>query len=155
MMGSSPLALAVRPSAAKESLVETREEMVAETVTVTATGSAKSAAARSSRRFDRTLGFWLGAVALGTVGCILGAHLAYPHWVAVTVSVLWWGIFLGCFGGSIGGLLGLWAEQTSPKQKKNKSRADSTNRGRIGLGLSRARSTYSHGTGSTRKRAEV
>jgi hypothetical protein len=36
----------------------------------------------------------------------------YRHPVAVTANVLWWGIFLGCLGGSLGALLGLWAERT-------------------------------------------
>jgi hypothetical protein len=63
-------------------------------------------------RFDRTLGFWLGGAVLGTAGCIAGASMPYRHPVAVTANLLWWGIFLGCLGGSIGALLGLWAEQT-------------------------------------------
>ena len=71
-------------------------------------------AANPPRRFSRvTIGFWLGGIALGTTGCVLGACLPYRHPVAVTISVLWWGIYLGCFGASIGALLGLWAEQVS------------------------------------------
>ena len=66
---------------------------------------------RLRRRFDRTIGFWLGGALLGVGGCILGICLPYRHPVAVTLSVLWWGIYLGCFGASIGALLGLWAEQ--------------------------------------------
>jgi hypothetical protein len=66
-------------------------------------------------RFDRIdLGFWLGGFALGTAGCILGAFPPYRHPVAVTVSVLWWGIVMGCFGASIGALLGLWMGRTPP-----------------------------------------
>jgi hypothetical protein len=38
--------------------------------------------------------------------------MPYRHPVAVTANVLWWGIFLGCLGASIGALFGLWAEQT-------------------------------------------
>jgi hypothetical protein len=46
--------------------------------------------------------------------------MPYRHPVAVTISVLWWGIYLGCFGASLGALLGLWAEQTSaPSQRVN------------------------------------
>src|SRR5262249_16866855 len=78
--------------------------------TVPKIGSAESAAANPRRRFGRTLGFWLGVLVLGMAGCILGARLAYPHLVARTISVLWCGIFLGCFGASTGGLLGLWAD---------------------------------------------
>jgi hypothetical protein len=64
------------------------------------------------RRLGRiTIGFWLGGIVLGTGGCILGVCMPYSHPVAVTISVLWWGIYLGCFGASVGALLGLWAEQ--------------------------------------------
>jgi len=72
-------------------------------------GRAQPGAARRLR-FDRTLGFWLGGFVLGTAGGILGGCLPYHHPVAVTISVLWWGIYFGCFGASIGALLGLWAE---------------------------------------------
>jgi hypothetical protein len=69
-------------------------------------------------RFDRTLGFCLGGAVFGTAGCFLGAWMPYRHPVAVTVNVLWWGIFLGCLGASLGALLGLGAEQMkSPSQQ--------------------------------------
>jgi hypothetical protein len=47
--------------------------------------------------------------------------MPYRHPVAVTISVLWWGIYFGCFGASIGALLGLWAEQTPapPSQRSD------------------------------------
>jgi hypothetical protein len=69
---------------------------------------------RASRRprLGPTLGFWLGGAVLGTAGCIVGAWMPYRHPVAVTANVLWWGLFLGCLGASLGALLGLWAEQT-------------------------------------------
>ena len=63
------------------------------------------------RRFNRAVGFWVGGIILGMSGCFLGASLPYHHPVGVLVSVLWWGPYLGCFGTSIGALLGLWAEQ--------------------------------------------
>jgi hypothetical protein len=65
-------------------------------------------------RFDRTVGFWLGAAVLGTVGCCVGFAMPYRHPVAVTASVLWWGVLLGCLGGSVCAVLGLWAEPTRP-----------------------------------------
>ena len=58
-----------------------------------------------------TIGFWLGGGLLGTGGGLLGVGLPDHHPAAVALSVLWWGIYLGCFGASIGALLGLWAEQ--------------------------------------------
>jgi hypothetical protein len=66
------------------------------------------------RRFDRVaLGFWLGGVVLGTGGCVLGACMHSRHPVGVAAGVIWWGIYLGCFGASLGALLGLWAERTT------------------------------------------
>jgi hypothetical protein len=71
-----------------------------------------AAAKPGRRRFNRAVGSWLGGVILGAGGCLLGACLPYKSGVGVTVGVLWWGIYCGCFGTSIGALLGLWAEQT-------------------------------------------
>jgi hypothetical protein len=140
-----------RAAGAEEGL-ETKGETAAEPE------PAEPATATPGRRFGRTLGFWLGAIALGTAGSLLGASMPYHHPVARTISVLWWGIFLGCFGGSLGALLGLWAEQTpAPSWKgseaagKSPGRADrpalppgtsgvlsGANRGSVGV---RARST--------------
>jgi hypothetical protein len=69
------------------------------------------AASAVHRRFNRTIGFWLGGVLLGAGGCLLGAAMPYKHPVAVAVSILWWGIYCGCLGASLGALLGLWAER--------------------------------------------
>jgi hypothetical protein len=67
------------------------------------------AAVESTRRGRNhvAIGFWLGGLALATVGCILGARMPCSHPVAVTISVLWWGVYLGCFGASIGAAVGL------------------------------------------------
>jgi hypothetical protein len=91
------------------------------------TGTGGRPGAFSRFRLDRTLGFWLGGAVLGTAGCILGAAMPYRHPVAVTANVLWWGIFLGCLGASIGALLGLWAEQKGrsppgPRRVRNANR---------------------------------
>jgi hypothetical protein len=70
------------------------------------------------RRYDRvTIGFWLGGFTLGLGGCILGASLPYSHPVGVTISVLWWGIYLGCFGASIGALFGLLTKRRSSSSR--------------------------------------
>jgi hypothetical protein len=73
---------------------------------------------RRGYRFDRTAGFWLGGIVVGVGGCILGSFMSHGHPVGEAMSVLWWGIYLGCFGASIGALLGLWAEPgpASPSQ---------------------------------------
>jgi hypothetical protein len=64
------------------------------------------------RRFDRiTLGFWLGGLALGTGGCLFGASLPCRYPVAGVISALWWGLFCGCFGASIGALFGVWMQR--------------------------------------------
>jgi hypothetical protein len=72
----------------------------------TANGERKSPA-RSPRLARPTIGFWLGGGLLGTAGCILGLCMPYHHPVAVVLSALWWGIYLGCFGGSVGALIAL------------------------------------------------
>src|SRR5262245_64215397 len=58
--------------------------------------------AGSPRLARSTIGFWVGGGLLGTGGCILGVCMPYHHPVAVVISVLWWGIYLGCFGASVG-----------------------------------------------------
>jgi hypothetical protein len=83
----------------------------------------------TGKRFHRlTIGFWLGGLALGTGGCLLGACTPYRHPVGVTVSILWWGIYLGCLGASIGagigGLFGRWWEQTPASPSHESDRGD-------------------------------
>jgi hypothetical protein len=38
--------------------------------------------------------------------------MPYEDPVGMAVSVLWWGIYFGCFGMNLGAQVGLWAEQT-------------------------------------------
>jgi hypothetical protein len=59
-----------------------------------------------------TVGFWLGGFALGIAGCSLGACLPHRQPVGAAISMLWWGVYLGCFGASIGALFGLWWDHT-------------------------------------------
>jgi hypothetical protein len=71
------------------------------------------------RRWSRiTLGFWLGGILFGTAGCILGASLSYHHPVARVISVLWWGIYWGCLGASLGALPGLFLERSSARDTR-------------------------------------
>src|SRR5438876_637762 len=78
-----------------------------------AAGNRERKSAGRGPRFARaTIGFWLGGVILGTVGCIFGVCMPYRHPVAVVLSAVWWGIYLGCFGGSVGALLSLWTTRT-------------------------------------------
>jgi hypothetical protein len=43
---------------------------------------------------------------MGIAGCVLGAYMPYQHPVGISISVLWWGIYLGCLGASIGAGVG-------------------------------------------------
>jgi len=67
--------------------------------------------ARSPRLDRLTIGFWLGGGVLGMGGCILGVCMPYHHPVAVMISALWWGIYLGCLGASVGALIALFTER--------------------------------------------
>ena len=60
-----------------------------------------------------TIGFWLGGGLLGPGGCILGICMPYHHPVAVVISALWWGIYLGCLGASVGALI-VWLTERAP-----------------------------------------
>jgi hypothetical protein len=64
------------------------------------------------RRFDRDRGALLGGVCFGVGGWFLGASMPCQHWDSVAISAIWWGIYMGCFGLSLGALLGLWAGST-------------------------------------------
>ena len=63
------------------------------------------------RRSGRAVGFWLGGILFAAGGCLFGATRAYEQPVGVAISAVWWSIYFGCFGTSIGALLGLWAEK--------------------------------------------
>jgi len=70
------------------------------------TPQGKPAASPSRPGFDRVvIGLCLGGLVLGAAGCILGALMPYRHPVAVTMSMVWWGVYCGCFGASIGALI--------------------------------------------------
>jgi hypothetical protein len=34
--------------------------------------------------------------------------MPYTHPVAIAISMIWWGIYIGCFGASLGALFGLF-----------------------------------------------
>src|SRR5262249_11440739 len=77
--------------------------------TGTARAERKRTSARLPRRSDRvSLGFWVGGATFGTAGCVAGYLMPYHHPVAIAVSVIWWGIYIGCFGASLGALVALF-----------------------------------------------
>jgi hypothetical protein len=89
-------------------------------------------------RFDRTFGFWLGGLILGTVGRLIGGNVPYDHPVAVTTSALWWGLCGSCLGASVGALLGFWAKRTaaspprgSPRGEESPALADGIDKPRL------------------------
>ena len=65
------------------------------------------------RRFDRVLlGLCLGGAVLGIAGCALGTLMPYRQPVAVALSALWWGIYLGGFGAAIGVIVAEFSGRT-------------------------------------------
>jgi hypothetical protein len=78
-------------------------------------------------RFGRaTIGFWLGGSLLGTGGCILGASMPYHHPVALVISALWWGIYLGCFGASVGALGAILTERPRGPRSGSQEKCDNS-----------------------------
>ena len=87
------------------------------------TGTARARRKRSvsepSRRFDRaSIGFWLGGATFATVGCIVGYCMPYHRPVAIAISMIWWGIYIGCLGASLGALIGLFT-RFAPARTEN------------------------------------
>ena len=77
------------------------------------------------RRFDRVIGLSFGGIVLGTGGCILGASMPYRHPVGITISMLWWGIYFGCFGMWLGAVLGASVERIRARlSQKSRAKAD-------------------------------
>jgi hypothetical protein len=68
----------------------------------------RAAAGPTGTRFNWVcIGFWLGGLALGTTGCLLGASIPCRHSVGVAICILWWGLYLGCLGASTGAAAGV------------------------------------------------
>jgi hypothetical protein len=69
---------------------------------------------------DRSaVGFWVGGFVLGVTGCVVGACMPYRHPLGVLCSALWWGVYLGCTGGSIVSLA-CWLTQRHPPAEARK-----------------------------------
>jgi hypothetical protein len=62
---------------------------------------------RRCRRDWVVIGFWLGGLGFGTLGAVVGLNMSHRHPALSAVSVFWWNFYLGCFGSSLGALLGM------------------------------------------------
>jgi hypothetical protein len=89
---------------------------------VTTGNEARPGAIRGRRLGRDTLGFWVGGVALGTAGGILGACVPSRYPVAVVLGVLWWGLYLGCLGAALGALCGFFTERDPPPAAQGSDR---------------------------------
>jgi hypothetical protein len=92
------------------------------------TGTAPKAATSSGRRLDWVaIGGRLGALFLGAVGVSVAASAPYRSPAGMAVSILWWALYCGCLGASLGALLGLWIQggqrPASPPAGASKPRA--------------------------------
>ena len=85
---------------------------------------ARKSVAHTGRLSPVTIGFWLGGAGMGIGGCLLGALMPYRHPVAAAISVLWWGIYFGCFGASVGALVGVFADRAPPRPAVRRERAE-------------------------------
>ncbi len=91
------------------------------TFALLAGGNSKRPNAARRAWFNPLVGFRVGGIVLGTAGCLLGAFIPYREPVAVAIGVLWWGVYLGSFGASVGALIALFSEGTPgpPSQRGN------------------------------------
>jgi hypothetical protein len=83
------------------------------------------------RRFNRIVGFWLGGFLLEVVGCLVGSCLPHHHRLVVTIGIHWWGFYLGCFGASLGALVGMWAEGSSAPPSPRQDSGDPEGTGSV------------------------
>jgi hypothetical protein len=77
------------------------------------------------RRDPITIGLFAGGLVLAAAGVTVAASYSYAHPVGLAVSMIWWGIYCGAFGASIGALPGLFTQRDRARSrvKKNPPRA--------------------------------
>jgi hypothetical protein len=77
------------------------------------------------RRWDPIrIGMVSGGLILGAVGVAVAASYSCTHPAGIAVSVIWWGIYYGAFGASIGALPGLFTQRARARTRaKEISRA--------------------------------
>ena len=80
------------------------------------------------RRWDPiTIGMLAGGLVLAAVGVAVAASYSYAHQAGLAVSMIWWGIYCGALGASIGALPGLFTQRDRARTREKKSTA------RVGL----------------------
>ena len=58
-----------------------------------------------------TIGMLAGGLILGVIGAAVAASYSYAHSAGLVVSLIWWAIFFGALGASLGALPGLFTQR--------------------------------------------
>jgi hypothetical protein len=58
-----------------------------------------------------TIGMLAGGLLLGALGVAVAASYSYAHAAGMVISLIWWGIYFGALGASIGALPGLFTQR--------------------------------------------
>ena len=74
------------------------------------------------RRWDPiTIGMLAGGLVLAAVGVAVAASYSYAHPAGLAVSMIWWGIYCGALGASIGALPGLFTQRHRARTRAKKN----------------------------------
>ena len=68
-----------------------------------------------------TIGMLAGGPVLAAVGVAVAASYSYTHPAGLAVSMIWWGIYCGAFGASIGALPGLFTQRHRARTRAKKN----------------------------------
>jgi hypothetical protein len=76
---------------------------------------------RRRKRDPITIGMLAGGLILGTVGVAVAVSYSYAHSAGLAISMIWWGVYFGALGASIGALPGLFTQldRARTRAKKN------------------------------------
>jgi hypothetical protein len=74
------------------------------------------------RRWDPiTIGMLAGGLVLAAVGVAVAASYSYAHPAGLAVSMIWWGIYCGALGASIGALPCLFTQRHRARTRAKKN----------------------------------